>query len=344
MRFPAAEDRLVAEALRALPAVGGGVAASGAGQRQRAILARAELHGVAGVLWDAWKAAGVPVDADLAMRAEAGAIARELDHEGHLAMLRQIDAHLSVPATVLKGPLFARRYYAHPSARGTSDIDLLVDESQLERVIASLAPLGYTVFDSHDEVAWSRREHHHLHLTRPRSPDLELHFHAHRGFGVTLRSDTLTERRVGVDGFARLCVPAAEDELVFLAVHAASHRFGRLSWLYDMRLVVERMTDEQLALVARRAKAWGVSRVLALTGELLVEVLGVSPSRVRPLGALSVGRRPLVRAVVAEPRSGVLRSATRFAYTTMLADSMVASVRYARTSSFAHARRVLGLD
>jgi hypothetical protein len=342
VRFPAAEDRLVADALRALPAVGAGVAASG--ERQRAVLARAELHGVAGVLWDAWKAAGVPVDRELALRAEAGAIARELDHEGHIAMLRRIDAHLAVPATALKGPLFARRYYAHPSARGTSDIDLLIDESELERVIASLAPLGYTVFDSHEEVAWSRREHHHLHLTRPRSPDLELHFHAHRGFGVTLRSDTLAERNVAVDGFVNLRVPAAEDELVFLAVHAASHRFGRLSWLYDMRLVVESMSPDQLALAARRARSWGVSRVLALTAELLVDVLGVSRALVRPLGSLSTGLRPFVRAVVAEPRSGVLRSATRFAYTTMLADSMAASVRYAKASSFAHARRVLGRD
>ena len=251
---------------------------------------------------------------------------------------------LVVPAVALKGPLFARRYYARPSARGTSDIDLLVTENDLERTIESLAPLGYAVYDSGSEIARSRREHHHLHLARPGAPDLELHFHAYRGFGVTLRTEALAHRSVPVEGFARLRVPSAEDELVYLAVHAASHRFGRLSWLYDMRLVVERMSPDTMELAARRARAWGLSRVLALAGELLVEALGVSPDVVRPLGTLPRSRGALVHAVVVESRRRALGSATRFAYTTMLADSIAASLRYAKASSVGHARRLLGLD
>ena len=296
------------------------------------------------MIWDAWKQAEVPIDHEVAMSLEGAAIARELDYQAHMALLRQIDACLAVPAIALKGSLFACRYYARPSARGTSDIDLLVTENDLAGAIESLAPLGFSVFDSAEEMAWSRREHHHLHLTRPGSPDLELHFHAYRGFGVTLRTDTLAQRSVPVEGFDTLRVPAPEDELVYLAVHAASHRFGRLSWLYDMRLLVERMSQDALEIAARRARDWGLSRVLALSGELLVETLGVLPEVVRPLGTLARSRRAFVHAVVVEPRTRVLGSATRFAYTTMLADSMAASLRYARTSSVGHARRLLGLD
>jgi hypothetical protein len=339
VRFPATRDRSVAASLRALPDVAAG---EGAGARE--MFARAELHGVAGVIWDAWKSKGVPIDPALASRLEAAAIARELDHGAHLDILRRIDARLVVPTVALKGPLFARRYYPRPSARGTSDVDVLVAEHDIDATVACLAPLGYEVVDSLREIARSRREHHHLHLASPRSPNLELHFHAYRGFGVTLRTETLAERSVPADGFRMLRVPSAADELVYLAVHAASHRFGRLAWLYDLRLIVDRMSPADLETAATRARAWGVGRVLALAGDLLVEVFGARPETVRPLGALPLSRRALVHAVVGEPRTRILSSATRFAYTTMLADSMSASFRYAKSSSVGHARRVLGLD
>lgn len=336
MRFPATPDRPVADSLRALPR-----AASGA---PREMFARAEAHGVAGVIWDAWKATGTPIEPDLAMRLEARAIARELDHEAHLAMLHRIDELLTAPAIALKGPLFAERYYARPSSRGTSDIDLLVAEDDVDRTIDSLAQLGYVVFDSPEKVAWALREHHHVALTRAGAPDLELHFHAYQGFGVTLRTEALAADSVALPGFHTLRVPAPEDELVYLAVHAAAHRFGRLAWLHDLRLLVEAMSPEAVEAAATRARARGLARPLSLAGELLVDVLGVDARHVAPLGRLPRGRRAAVHAVVVEPRARVLGAMTRFAYTTMLADSMSGSLRYARRASLGHARRLLGLE
>lgn len=308
------------------------------------MFARAELHGVAGVLWDAWKATHVPIEPELAMSLEARAIARELDHEAHLAMLHRIDDRLTSPAILLKGPMFAERYYAHPSARGTSDIDLLVAEDDVGRTVESLAEIGYRLFDSPEEIAWSRREHHHLHLTCAGAPNLELHFHAYRGFGVTLRTEALARESAALEGFRTLRVPSPEDELVYLAVHAAAHRFGRLAWLHDIRLVVESMAPSALETAAARARARGVARALSLAGELLVDVLGVPADTTRPLGRLPRSRGAIVHVVVVEPRARLLSAATRFAYTTMLADSMGASMRYATGASLGHARRLLGLD
>jgi hypothetical protein len=308
------------------------------------MFSRAEVHGVAGVLWAAWKSSGAPVAAELASSLEARALAREMDHQAHLAVLGMIDSALTVPAIALKGPLFAVRYYERPSARGTTDIDLLVAERDIEGAIRSLASVGYDLADSREAVAWSLREHHHVHLVRPHAPDLELHFHAHRGFGVTLRTELLAERSVAMEGFSAIRVPSPEDELAYLAVHAASHRFGRLGWLYDLRLVVERMSPAAVELAAARARAWGVARPLALAGELLIEVLGMDPSVVRPLGALAPARKAVVHAIVAEPRTRLLRAATRLAYTLMLADSTAASLRYARSYSLDRTRTLLGLD
>jgi hypothetical protein len=343
VRFPPVADRPVARSLRALPGVAADIATE-VGAGARGLCARAELHGVAGVIWDAWKANGAAVGPDLAATLDARALAREMDHHAHLAMLRRIDAALDRPAIALKGTLFAARYYDRPSARGTTDIDLLVAEGDVERVIESLTTIGYRLADLPAEVAWSLREHHHLHLAHPEAPDLELHFHAYRGFGITLRTPMLAERSVVVDGFGVIRVPSQEDELVYLAVHAAAHRFGRLAWLYDVRLVVEGMSPRAIEAAADRARSWGVGRALSLAGELLVDVLGVAPELVRPLGGLPRGRHGFVHAVVAEPRTRLLRAATRFAYATMLADSIPASLRYARSYSVDRARKLLGLD
>jgi hypothetical protein len=69
----------------------------------------------------------------------------------------------------------------------------------------------------------------------------------------------------------------------------------------------------------------------------------MEPDVVRPLGGLAPARRALVHAIVAEPRTRLLRAATRLAYTLMLADSTAASLRYARSYSRDRARTLLGL-
>lgn len=302
--------------------------------------AAADKHGVSGVLWEALRSASPSWGSSLVQTLEARATARALDYEAHLAMLRRIDEVLvehGIDALVLKGPLLARRYYRQPSARGTSDIDLLVRERDVERTIEALSVLGFVWRDSDIEQRY-RREHHHLHLFHPAAPALELHFHAQSAFGITLRSEWLIEGGEVAEGFRSLRVPESVDELVYLAVHAASHRFGRLSWLYDMKLLVLRLSSSDLARARERAVAWGYGRVLALTAALLVDVLGVPADVVAPLGRLDGVRSPFLRSLVREPEQPILRAATRFAYSTMLADSMGASMKYAASASSARLR------
>jgi hypothetical protein len=52
----------------------------------------------------------------------------------------------------------------------------------------------------------------------------------------------------------------------------------------------------------------------------------------------------VLRVVVGEPVRPILRSATRFVYTTMLTHSIGATCRYAASSSLGHARRLFGLE
>jgi hypothetical protein len=273
-------------------------------------------------------------------------MARELDYETHLAWLSRIDAALSLArcrGALLKGALLAHRLYARPSARGTTDIDLLVDEHQVDVAAAALSDLGYRPFDGPRE-AWFREHHHHVHFVHPHALPLELHFHAYRGFGTRIPSGPLLDRGHAVDGMNHqtLTVLAKEDELVYLAVHAAGHRFSRLAWLYDCKLLLATMDGKQVRTAVERATHWGVARPFALAAALLVDVFGVPAERLSVAVPLGWARHELVRAVVAEPPSPVLRSATRFAYTGALAPSARAAVRYAWAAAEDHVRRLVG--
>ncbi|HVH44484.1 MAG TPA: nucleotidyltransferase family protein [Labilithrix sp.] len=304
---------------------------------------RAERHGLAGVLLDTWRAKGMSLPGDLARHLDVREMARELDHRAHLALLTTIDEHFSregLVGVILKGPMFAERFYARPSARATSDIDLLVEPGTLEHASKVLTALGYVGAEGPEEDR-VRREHHHLHFTRADALPLELHFHGYTGFGQVLPSPPLLGRREPVAGLRALGVLAPEDELVFLSVHAAAHRYVRLGWLYDLRLLIATMTERQLAIAAERARSWGFARVLAFTACRLVDLLAVPESILAPLGA---HRGWLVaRAVVHEPANAVLSSATRMVYTVALCDKKSAAARYVLRASTGHLRRLLHL-
>lgn len=320
-----------------------------AGAWRRELVDRAESHGLADVVIDAWERMGVPADHALVREATARRIARELDHAAHLATLRQIDdafARADLRAVVLKGVLFAERYYERPAFRGTTDIDVMIREMDIDRATRALADVGYHASEAESEARF-RREHHHLHFHHAHGPELELHFHAYRGFGAVLRSDDLIVRSVAAPAALRaLRVLSAEDELVYLAAHAAAHRFGRLSWLYDLRLLVDSMTETELETAARRARALGFAGPLALAAHLLVLACAIDDRRVAPLG-LGATRAPRVSVAAAlapEPRLPLARSATRFAYSILLCASPTAAARYAASASSAYVRRLIGRD
>ena len=335
------DDEPLAEFLRALPSVRESPAS-----QLRQVLERADLHGVAGVVQDALTHAGVRLDDDIAADVARRVMARELDHAAHLALLELIDRALAehaIPAAALKGALLAERLYApSPSLRATSDVDILVAEADLERTVTALASVGY-VPHSGPEEEWYRREHHHLHLDHAQALPLELHFHAYRGFGRLIPGAPLVARRrvMTERGYRVLGVLSAPDELVYLAVHAAAHRFVRLGWLWDVKLLLERMDRVEVSLAAERAREWGYSRVMSFAAELLVDVLGMDPERVAPLGAVGHARSAVTRNIVRAPVWPPARAATRFVYTTLLCDTPRAAATYASSAVLYRARLAL---
>jgi hypothetical protein len=307
----------------------------------RVLFEAAERHGVLGVVLDVWRGAGTPLPPVLDIELGRRAAARELDHDAHLALLRRIDRRFEqarLRAVVLKGPLLAERLYARPSARATSDLDLLVVEPDLDAACAALADLGFSLEEG-PEAQRFRREHHHVRLSHPDTLPLELHFQGYVGFGRTLPSAPLLDRSRPAAGLGWLHVLDPADELVFLAVHAAVHRFVRLGWLEDIRLLLEKMSPDEIDVALARARAWGFARVLRFTLALVDELLGGGPLLAD--GGTASARERVARRVVGEPASPVLRSATRLVYTAALCDTPGAALRYAVRTSIGRVRQRL---
>lgn len=326
MRAPlAARDRTLLRALRGnLPAE----------PELADMFVRAEVHGLAGVVRAAVPATSRAVD--------VREVARSLDHAAHLGLLARIDAAFgrrAIDAVALKGPLLAERLYATPSARVCSDVDLLIAERDIDRAIEALGTLGYRHRRDDPVEQRFRADHHHLHLSNPAALPIELHFHAYRGFGQTLASEPLLARKESFGAFVAIGVLAPPDELVYLAVHAAAHRFTRLSWLYELDLLARRMSSGEIAIAAVRARENGFARVLAFAAMVLVDLFGADVDELRPLLRSEIRLRG-ASALVREPDAALSRSITRFVYSLALCDDAAAARRYARRAMRGYLERL----
>ena len=181
-----------------------------------------------------------------------------------------------VPVCALKGPALSARLYGDPAVRSSMDLDLLIAPQDLDRAVSLMNQLGY-VGKSEATVAYLLRHSHHLHFAKPGSTAIEVHFQAYAGFGVTLPSAALMDRAVTYrfSETATVLVPAPEDELIYLAVHAAGHSFARLLWLYDMKILIQKHPRLDWDQIVSRSRNAEVSTVIGFAVRLLTEWLNV---------------------------------------------------------------------
>lgn len=290
-----------------------------------ALFAIAEHHGLATTLFTALERAGVahPV----ARRAAAAAFVRAVRHRDAVRdlgiALATIEA-AGVTVAPIKGPLLSERLYDPPYARPSVDLDLLVGEGQIDRACAALATLGYRADD--DGAARRAAGSHHVAMWHATGPLIEVHFDAHVGLGVTLGAapflDRATRRAVAALDVAVL---APADEIVYVGVHAASHRFGRLAWLYDLKLLA-RAHPDAVGLALVRAREMGVHRAVVMALHLARRWVDADLGAVAPRpDAIARAARPLVAIGARSPR---VESAVLFATTVLLCDSPRGTATY----------------
>lgn len=228
--------RALLEVLRAWP---GAVEGPVPGEAQ-ALVHAAARHGLAGFVQHALGRSGWTLEEAVRTQLRREALAQAAQGMRVKALLlRSLDALAAVDVVpvLLKGYGLGARLYPEPLQRATTDVDLLVADEEVAP--ASRALEGLKLKPLGAEAAAHAREHEH-HLTFSGVAGLvELHFRALVGYGQTLEARALLARaeEATLEG-RRVRYLRAEDELVYLAVHASNHLLQRLAWLFDLKLLV----------------------------------------------------------------------------------------------------------
>lgn len=232
---------------------------------------RAFEHGVAGLLSHRLDATDFPLPAAARDRAGQRFATDRLWHRRTAADLKRILDALEqngVRAVVLKGLVLGERVYPQAMLRPAGDIDLLIDDTDRSPAEAALAGAGYSA------RPWQPHEmppDHAVLFEHPGGGSVDLHHLASASFSATTVTGEMLERSISyhTEAGGRAWVLAPEDELLYLTVHAARHRFSRLGWLVDLRLFIERHPALSWEAVGARARSWQFQRSAAAAGALL---------------------------------------------------------------------------
>lgn len=186
----------------------------------------------------------------------------------HEQMLRGLDSLLQtleragVRPVVLKGPVLGLRHYDPPFVRKPSiDLDLGIARDDLEQACRVLLSAGYTMGARiEDEI----RDNHHVALSHPSMPLVELHFRlSHRALGPRIEPFLERARPFRLPSGREVSIPDASDEIFHLMVH---HAGGAAIFfhLWELRRLWSRASAEVRERAIETAAANHFSGVLDL--------------------------------------------------------------------------------
>lgn len=195
-------------------------------------------------------------------------------------------ARAGIPVVPLKGVTLAESLYGDVTLRVCSDVDILVPRAAVGASIELLRLDGYEGADRYqvnstdiDSLLRSSMEYCLLSPPAALRYPLELHWDiAWRWRGDSEMIEALwAEARPGTALGVEAWMLSSEWQLLYLAVHAAHHRWGVLKWLVDIDEVCQRADFKWLEVMAR-ARRFGLERALHLSLAACHTLLGTTVS------------------------------------------------------------------
>lgn len=191
---------------------------------------------------------------------------------GELAKLSRLFTSAGVPVISLKGPALSLQLYDDLALRSFVDLDLLSRPEDIDTVEEVLSTAGYIRVApdfplSPRQRAYFMRIGRHYVYKRQQNPfTIELHWRLWPNPYLLPPDQTAQafERCQTLD-LAGNPVPilADEDNLAFLAIHGASHKWASLKWLCDLAMMISRMEDAQWQRLADIAIHSNIRRAMA---------------------------------------------------------------------------------
>lgn len=157
---------------------------------------------------------------------------------------------------LLKGAFLAFAVYADPATRPMADLDLAVRPADLPRLARRLEARGYRRFGG-GRRRFSLEISHHAIFEHPSRPLVELHLRLGHELGVASSIDEWFDHAIEVEALGRRWpAPSWDDQLLFVALHAASHGFAESPiWLADLAYLAPRTEGAGLRSAASRHAA-----------------------------------------------------------------------------------------
>ncbi len=212
-------------------------------------------EGIGACLWHAIQGLGIQLDAAVRERCIEQALREQVIHTLTLRattaeILREF-ADKRIDMVILRGQSVAQALYKPATLRPQTDVDLLVDETDVPHVTALLRELGFAplpplpllfargdvLLDVHTEPLGIERIASWALLTPLRASD----FFRHAQHGTLLSEPAL--------------LPQARVMLPYLSFHAMKHSFERLVWLWDIALLARNIDADK----AWNAAATGIA-------------------------------------------------------------------------------------
>lgn len=258
-----------------------------------------------------------------------------------LLKLLRLCAELGIPVVPLKGPVLAQQIYGSVALRHIRDLDLLLRETDLSRLIGQLEGLGYRRDESlpPELDAMARRDSHHVNMTAPgeRGVKLELHYCLLQPRGRTRIGYEAVSSRLQHVPFMDVQVPAfrPEDLLVYLCEHGAGHAWSRLEWVATVAELLRGRVSDWGRVSAWAAELGATRRVEAAI--LLADELFGAPeaaARVRSDWWMRAANRIVVRRLLRDPQRTIGSPGEHLTYPLLTDATWAARLRRFRTTMF----------
>jgi hypothetical protein len=163
-------------------------------------------------------------------------------------------AHAGLQVVPLKGPFLAERLYGATALRVSYDLDLLVAKADLARAEAVMEAAGFVPGTPDDyHCPWVRK-----------ATCVELHHDVENRLAFNFHLESALRRARIAEFQGQPCRQlAADDELLYLCLHAVRHRFERLSLIVDLQLAFQKFAGAGNG-VQLRPEVKGLASLLVL--------------------------------------------------------------------------------
>lgn len=169
---------------------------------------------------------------------------KTLQMTGELVNVLRVMEESGIRVVVLKGLPLGYMLYGNLALRPSRDLDILVWPEDVDKAMKIIENLGYKRIHPSSVVApgrlrnWMKTNHHFEYWHIDREIYFELHWQlGHYGFEIPLNEIENSVTQLTIAGQA-VCILGAEESLLFLVLHGASHGWFRLKWLCDVGVML----------------------------------------------------------------------------------------------------------